>query len=131
MHLGVSLQKLGDPVGLVRREVVRNHMNRFARGLVGHEVGQERDELLRGMPGGCLAQHLAGFGHEALCSKLRGASFGVFRLFSPACAHPFGRTVHFGEPRLHMVRTIRLEHPVEYVSRVHDISAIEVPLGLS
>jgi hypothetical protein len=83
------------------------------------------------MPGGRLAQHLVGLGNEAPRSKLRGASFDVFRLFSPACAHRCGRTVHFGEPRLHMVRTIRLEHPVEHVSRIHDVQAIEAPLGLS
>lgn len=105
-------------------------MNRFARGLVGHEVDQEGEELLRGMPGSHLAQHFAGLGHEAPCSKLREASFDVFRLFSPACTYPCGRTMQFGEPRLHMVRTIRFAHPLEHVSHTHDIQAIEAPLGL-
>ncbi len=63
-HRRVRLQKLGHPLGLVRREIVRNHMDLLARGLMGHEVRQERDELLGGVAVGCLAQDLARLGIE-------------------------------------------------------------------
>lgn len=59
MHLRVGLQKFGDPRGLVRREIVRNHMNFQARGLSGHEVRQEGDELLGRVPVGRFAQDFA------------------------------------------------------------------------
>ena len=64
MHLRMGLQELGDPPGLVRREVVRNHMDLQAPGLIGHEVRQEGDELLRRVPIGRLAQDFARLGIE-------------------------------------------------------------------
>ncbi len=45
MHLRVSLQKVSNPLGVVCREVIGNHMNLFAYGLIGHEVRQKGDEL--------------------------------------------------------------------------------------
>lgn len=63
-HRRMGLQKFGDPRGLVRREIVRNHMDLHALGLIGHEVRQERDELLEGVALRRLAQHLARLGIE-------------------------------------------------------------------
>ena len=39
-----------DPRCLVRQEVVGDHMDRLAVGLVHHEVGQNLDALGRGLP---------------------------------------------------------------------------------
>ena len=47
-----------DPRGLVCRAVIRDHVNLFAGGLVGHDVGQEGDELGRGVARCRRAQHL-------------------------------------------------------------------------
>ena len=51
-------------LALVSREVVGDHMDLFAARLVDHDVGEEGDELRRGMSLGGLAQHLAGLGVE-------------------------------------------------------------------
>ncbi len=58
-HSRVCLQKLGDPRGFVRREVVRNDMDLQARGLIGDEVHQEGDELLGSVSVGRLAKDFA------------------------------------------------------------------------
>ena len=39
MNVGVIGQELIDQFGLVRREVVSDHMDFLALGLVGHDVG--------------------------------------------------------------------------------------------
>lgn len=57
MNLRMLCQELVDPCGLVRREVVSDDMDLLARKLVGHNVGQEGDELRRGVALGRLAQH--------------------------------------------------------------------------
>jgi hypothetical protein len=44
-------QKDIDPRGLVRREVVGDHVSLFAPRLTGHDVDQECNELCRGMAG--------------------------------------------------------------------------------
>lgn len=50
VHGRVGLQKLGDPCGLVGREVISDHVNLLTYGLRGHQVRQKRDELFRGVP---------------------------------------------------------------------------------
>jgi len=57
-------EKLLDPVGFMRGQVIADDMDFFALGLVGHEICQEGDKLCAGMPRRGLAQHLAGFGVE-------------------------------------------------------------------
>ena len=48
-NIAMSAQKFGDALGLVRRQIVDDDLNVFALRLVGHDVGQERHELGRGM----------------------------------------------------------------------------------
>ena len=48
-----------DPRGLVCRAVVGDHVNLFAGGLVGHEVGQEGHERGRGVARCGLVHHLS------------------------------------------------------------------------
>ena len=57
MHPRVLGEERLNPRGLVRREVIGDHVNLFAFGLVGHDVGQECDELGRGVARCSLAQH--------------------------------------------------------------------------
>ena len=64
-------QEVLDALGLVRREIVGDHVDLFAARLVDHDVGQERDELGRGVPRGGLAQHLAGLGVEGGVQRQR------------------------------------------------------------
>jgi hypothetical protein len=47
MNVGVLAEELFDQLGLVRREVVGDHMDLLALGLVRHDVGEEGDELGR------------------------------------------------------------------------------------
>ena len=65
MNAGVLAQELLDLLGLVRREVVGDHMDLLALGLVGHDVGKEGNELGRRVTLGCLAEDLASLGVEA------------------------------------------------------------------
>src|SRR6218665_427108 len=51
-------------LGLVCREVVDDDVNFLAARLMGHDVGEEGDELGRGMPRGGLAQHFTSLGIE-------------------------------------------------------------------
>ena len=64
MHPRILGEECIDPPGLMRREVISDHANLFAVGLVGHEIGQEGDKLGRGVAGSGLAQHRARFGVE-------------------------------------------------------------------
>jgi hypothetical protein len=71
MNFGVLGQEFMDSLGLVRREVIGNHVNLFALGLIGHDVCQERDELCRGVSFSRLAQHLARPGVESRVERQR------------------------------------------------------------
>src|SRR6218665_3372145 len=53
-----------NQLGLVCREVVDDDVNFLAARLMGHDLGEEGDELGRGMPRGGLAQHFTGLGIE-------------------------------------------------------------------
>src|SRR6218665_1078560 len=53
-----------NQLGLVCREVVDDDVNFLAAPLMGHDVGEEGDELGRGMPRGGLAQHFTSLGIE-------------------------------------------------------------------
>src|SRR6266478_7235153 len=50
MDIGVALQEVADLVGLVRREVVCDHVNLLAARLIDDNVRQEGDELGRSVP---------------------------------------------------------------------------------
>lgn len=73
MNTGVSRQELAHTLGLVRREVVGDDVDFFAARLIGHEVGEKRDELGRGMALGGLAQHLPGLVSNAAYSDSVGS----------------------------------------------------------
>lgn len=62
LHPWILGEKRLDPRGFVRREIIRDHVNLFVSGLMGHEVGQKGGELSRGVARCGLAQHLARFG---------------------------------------------------------------------
>ena len=64
MNFRVLFQEGFDRLTLVGREVVGDHVDLFAPGLVDDDVGEEGDKLSRGVPLGGLAQHLAGLGVE-------------------------------------------------------------------
>ena len=57
---------------LVRREVIGDHMNFLALGLMRHDVGEEGNELGRGVARGSFIQHLTGLGIEG-CVERQGA----------------------------------------------------------
>ena len=92
-YLRVGLQKLSDPLGLVRREVVRNHMDLPSLRLSGHEVRQEGDELLRRMPLGGLAENFPRLGIERGVQGERAVAI-VFK------AMPFGPPGRQGQHRI-------------------------------
>ena len=84
MHPRILGEERLDPRGLVRREVVGDHMDLLAVGLVHHEVGQKRDELCRGVARRSLAPHLARLGVErrvqgegAVTDVLKPMAFGT------------------------------------------------------
>ena len=59
VNVGMFGQKILNPLGLVRREVVGDHMDLLASGLVRHEVSEEGHELLRGVACSRPAQDLS------------------------------------------------------------------------
>src|SRR5215831_8252718 len=61
---GVATQELGDLRGLVRRQVVSDHMDFLGRRLIDDDVGQKGDKLCRSVARRGFAQHLTGFGVE-------------------------------------------------------------------
>lgn len=63
-HVWGLSQEVCHSRGLVRREIIGNLMNLFARGLTRHDVSQKGDELLGGMAHGGLSEHFAGLGIE-------------------------------------------------------------------
>ncbi len=71
VNLGVCFQEIFDGLTLVRREVIGDHVDLFAPRLIDHDVGEEGDELRRGVPIGSLAQHLAGLGVEGCVKRQR------------------------------------------------------------
>jgi SAM-dependent methyltransferase len=62
LQLGVFGEELRDLLSLVAGEIVGDHVDLFTSWLVGHDVGEERDDLGRGVPCGVLAQHFAALG---------------------------------------------------------------------
>jgi hypothetical protein len=60
----MNREEIFNRLALVRREVVGDRMNLLAAWLIGHDVGQECDELSRGVACRGLAQHLPGLGIE-------------------------------------------------------------------
>ncbi len=64
MNLRVRFEELFDRLTLVSREVIGDHVDLFAAGLIDHDVGQEGDKLRGRVPLGGLAKHLAGLGVE-------------------------------------------------------------------
>ena len=71
MNVDMGGQEFVNVLGLVGREVVGDHMNFLTLGLVGHDVGEKRHELSRGVPRGGLTQHLAGFCVEGSVQRER------------------------------------------------------------
>jgi len=70
-HVGVLSQEVRHSRGLVRREIIGNHMNLFAAWLARHDVGQKGDELLGGMAHGGLSEYFAGLGIEGCVERQR------------------------------------------------------------
>src|SRR6218665_2599287 len=66
-----------NQLGLVCREVVDDYVNFLAARLMGHDVGEEGDELGRGMPRGGLAQHFPGLGIEGGGQRGRSMPEGI------------------------------------------------------
>jgi len=56
----VTLEELGDLAGLVRREIIGDHVDFFAPWLVDDDIGQKRNELSRGVARGGLAEDFPG-----------------------------------------------------------------------
>src|SRR4029453_5449951 len=71
MNIRMRNQEGLDPRGLVRREIVSDHVNLLTFWLVDYDVGQERNEFGRGMPHRGLTEHLAGFGIEGCVQRQR------------------------------------------------------------
>ena len=71
MNVAVRGQELIDPLGLMCREVVGNHMNFLATWLVDYDVDEEGDELRRRVPLSGLAQYLTGLGVEGGVQRQR------------------------------------------------------------
>ena len=61
MDFGVSGEELLNPLGLMRREVVRDDVNLLAARLVGDQVGEEGHELLAGVARGGFSPPLCRF----------------------------------------------------------------------
>src|SRR5271170_6594742 len=64
MNLGMHRQEVRDRPALVSGEVVNDHMDFFAAGLIDDQVGEERDEFGRGVARRRFAEHLAGLSVE-------------------------------------------------------------------
>ena len=64
VNLGMGCQEVFDLLTIVSREVIGDHMDLFAAGLIDHQVCEERDELGRGVPRSRFAEHLTGLGVE-------------------------------------------------------------------
>src|SRR5437773_6864835 len=84
VNLGMHRQEIRDRPALVSREVVGDHMDLFAAGLIDHNVCEERGELGRGVPRSCFAEHLPGLGVEGGIQR-QGAVAKVLKAV-PFCA---------------------------------------------
>ncbi len=60
LHIRMGLQEGVDVFGLMRGEIVEDDVDRDVTPLMGHDVGQEGDELGRRVPFGGASEHLAG-----------------------------------------------------------------------
>ena len=69
VHVRMLDQDGTDRLGLVRRQVVRDHGNLTSLRLRGHDVAEEFDKRGVGVPRHGLAEHLAGFRVEAARSE--------------------------------------------------------------
>src|ERR1700751_3224992 len=58
----MRLEELPGLGGLMRREIVDDHVDLFTAGLVDHDVSEEGDKLRRGVPRSGASQHLSGLG---------------------------------------------------------------------
>ena len=65
MNLRVVLKEVHDRLTLVSRKVISDHMDFFASGLMGDDIGEESDEFGRGVSCGGLTEHLTSFGVES------------------------------------------------------------------
>lgn len=75
---GMVAQERLHLLGFMRREIVEDHMHLLPARLMGHEFGQERDELGRGMPLRGASQHRATAGLERRIER-EGAVTGIFK----------------------------------------------------
>ncbi len=64
MDVGMIVEKRGDALGFVRREIVADDMDLPAPGLVGADIGEEGHELGAGVTRRRLAENFAGSGVE-------------------------------------------------------------------
>lgn len=99
MSVRVLRQKLCDQLGLVCREVVGDDVNLPARGLVGDDVGEESDELSRGVARGRLAKHLAGARVEGRIQRQRAMAL----VLEAVALRPPGRK---RQPRVHAIQRL-------------------------
>ena len=83
LHMRMGMQEGLDMGGLVRREIVEDHVNLLAAWLMRHDVGEERDELSGGMACGRSPEHLTGLRVECRVERERAVA-GVLK------AVPFG-----------------------------------------
>ena len=86
MNFGMHCQEICDRPAFVSCEVVGDHMDLFAAGLIDHNVGEERRECGRSVSRCRFAQHLAGLGVEggiqrqgAVTKVLKAVPFGASR----------------------------------------------------
>jgi len=99
-HRRMFAQKLLHALGLVRRQVVGDHIDLLAGRLMRHDVAQKRYELLSGVSRRGLAEHLSGLRVERRVLRQRAAPV----VLEPV---PFSAT---GRWRQH--RVVAIEAPV-------------------
>ena len=63
-NVRMRFQKVLDWLAFVSRQVVGDHMDFFAAGLMDYDVAEERDELGGSVPLRRFTQHLSGLGVE-------------------------------------------------------------------
>ena len=85
-HVGVGGQKGVHQLGFVRRKVVRNEVDFFARRLGGNRVGEKTHELRASVVAGGLAQDLAAL---SLQGGVKGKG-SVAKVFKPVRLRPTG-----------------------------------------
>lgn len=75
---GMVVQEGVHLLGLMRREIVEDDVQRLPPRLMGHQVGQERDELRRGVSFGGTPEHRAAASLERGIER-EGAVTGIFK----------------------------------------------------